>query len=279
VATVVLQLVAEGRVELDAPIERYLPGLLRANGNDGREITVRQLLQHTAGLPDFDSAIFEPGGYRAHRFDHHTPEELIRDGTAQPRLSAPGTEFHYSTTGYVVAGLLIEQVTGKPYAREISRRILEPLRLTGTSLPGDRPVIERPRLRGYRDGTDVTLLNPSLVWAGGEMISTVADLNTFFTALLGGRLLPAAELAEMTTTVPADLVPGSGYGLGLLRVPLSCGGVYWGHGGSGLGYQSRGGVTVDGPAVSLVHTNAPSSPQQSADALRAVDTALCEARG
>ena len=291
VATVVLQLVAEGRVDLGAPVERYLPGLLRANGNDGREITVRQLLQHTGGLPDFGSAVFEPGGYYTHRLDHHTPEELVRAGTAQPRLSAPGTEFHYSTTGYVVAGLLIERVTGNPYPREISRRIITPLRLTGTSVPGDSPVIAGPHLRGYAHldagdrisatgrRIDVTRLNPSLVWAGGAMISTMADLNTFFAALLGGRLLPAAELAAMTATVPSDLVPGSGYGLGLLRVPLSCGGVYWGHGGGGLGYQTRGGVTMDGRAVSLVHTSWPPTPEQSADALRAVDTALCEAGG
>jgi len=289
VATVVLQLAAEGRVGLDAPVERYLPGLLRANGNDGRDITVRQLLQHTAGLPDFDSAVFEPGGYLAHRLDHHTPEELVRAGTAKPRLSAPGAEFHYSTTGYVVAGLLIERVTGRPYAEEVTRRIIAPLRLTGTSVPGDSPAIAGPHLRGYAhlDATgtisdtgrriDVTPLNPSLVWAGGAMISTVADLNTFFAALLGGHLLPAGQLAAMTATVPSDLVPGSGYGLGLLRVPLSCGGVYWGHGGDGLGYQTRGGVTTGGRAVSLVHTSSPSTREQFTGALRAVDTALCEA--
>jgi D-alanyl-D-alanine carboxypeptidase len=288
VATVVLQLVAEGKVELDAPIERYLPGLLRANGNDGREISVRELLQHTSGLPDFDSAVFAPGGYYAHRFDHHTPQELIRTATATPRLSPPGTQFHYATTNYVVAGLLIEQVTGHPYADEIRDRIIGPLGLTGTAVPGDDPLLKGPHLRGYAhlDGhdqisdtgrpVDVTPLNPSLVWAGGAMTSTVGDLNTFFTALIGGRLLPPAQLAAMETTVPADLVPGAAYGLGLIRIPLSCGGQYWAHGGDGLGYQTREGVTSDGRAVTIVHTTSPSDQRQFADAFQAVDTALCE---
>ncbi len=88
--------------------------------------------------------------------------------------------------------------------------------------------------------------------------------------LVGGRLLPPAQLAAMTTTVPADLVPGGRYGLGLLRVPLSCGGAYWGHGGDGLGYQTRGGVTGDGRAVSVVHTSSPSTRQQFTDTLAGV---------
>lgn len=286
VATVVLQLVAEHRVALDAPIERYLPGLVRGNGNDGRRITVRQLLQHTSGLPDFDSSVFTPGRYYTDRLSHHTPTELVRAGTSKPSL---GAGFHYSTTNYVLAGMIVERITGRPYGSEIRDRIIRPLGLRGTRIPADEPGLGRPHLRGYAhlDANDqigdagrlvdVTPLNPSLVWAGGAMISTVADLNTFFTALLGGRLLPPAQLKAMTTTVPANFVPGAGYGLGLLRVPLSCGGVYWGHGGDGLGYQSRGGVTADGRAVSLVHTSSPSTPQQFHDALAAVDMALCEA--
>lgn len=289
VAAVVLQLVAERRVELDAPVERYLPGLLRANGNDGREITVRQLLQHTSGLPDFDSSVFEPGGYHRHRFDHHTPEELVAAGTSTPRLAAPGAEFHYSTTNYVVAGMLVEKVTGHRYADEVEARVLRPLGLRNTVLPGDTTSLPGRHARGYAHldenrqvsdrgrRIDVTLLNPSLVWAGGEVVSTMSDLNTFFAALLDGRLLPPAQLAEMMRTVPADVVPGSAFGLGLMRVPLSCGGEYWTHGGSGLGYQTRQGHTLDGRQVSIVATTSPATPTQSAGLLAAVDTALCEA--
>jgi CubicO group peptidase (beta-lactamase class C family)/pimeloyl-ACP methyl ester carboxylesterase len=289
VATVVLQLVAEGRVSLDAPVERYLPGMIRANGNDGREITIRQLLSHTGGLPDYDSPVHAPDdGYHRHRFDHHTPGQLVRSGTSKARLSLPGKEFHYSTTNYVVAGMIIEKVTGRPYADEVTERILRPLGLRDTALPGDRVTIPGPHAHGYSHlddndqlaGTgrriDVTLVNPSLLWAGGEMVSTVSDLNTFFAALLDGRLLPAALLAEMTKTVPADVfpVPGEGYGLGLIRVPLSCGGEYWTHGGSGLGYQTRQGTTLDGRQVGIVTTTSPSTSDHSATVLNAVDAAL-----
>ncbi|WP_414944500.1 alpha/beta fold hydrolase [Amycolatopsis sp. cmx-11-32] len=290
VATVVLQLVAERRVELDTPVERYLPGLLRATGNDGRDITIRQLLQHTSGLPDFDSAVFGPGGYPRHRFDHHTPDELVADAVTRPRLSVPGTEFHYTTTNYVVAGMIIEKVTGRPYATEIENRILRPLGMRDTTLPGDRATLPGRHARGYAhldgDGRisdtgrriDVTVLNPSLVWAGGEAVSTLSDLNTFFAALLAGRLLPPAQSAEMRRTVPADLIPGAAYGLGLMRVPLSCGGEYWTHGGSGLGYQTREGATADGRQVSIVITTSPATRAQSDGMLEAVDTALCAAR-
>jgi CubicO group peptidase (beta-lactamase class C family) len=281
VATVVLQLVAEGRVELAAPVERYLPGLL-----PDKEVTVRQLLQHTSGLPDVDPAVFGPGGYPEHRLDHHSPESLVAAALTQPPL--PDKGFHYSTTNYVVAGMLVEQVTGRPYAAEVTDRVLRPLGMRDTVLPGDVATIPGRHARGYAhlDGQDtiaergrridVTTLNPSLVWAGGEAVSTVADLNTFLGALLRGELLPAEQLAEMRETVPADLMPGAGYGLGLMRVPLSCGGEYWTHGGSGLGYQTRSGATADGRAVSMVITVSPATTAQSGTMLDAVDAALCE---
>lgn len=278
VATVVLQLVAEGKVELDAPVERYLPGPY------GPTVTVRSLLQHTSGLPDYDASVFEPGRYHETRLEKHEPGELVANALAKPRLSR---EFHYSTTNYVLAGMLVERVTGRSWEHEVTQRIVRPLGLRHTSIPAG-PGIAAPHLRGYthldaQGGVsdsgrlvDATPLDPSLVWAGGAMVSTVEDLTTFFAVLVGGRLLPPAQLAAMTTTVPSDLIPGSRYGLGLVQVPLSCGGAYWGHGGEGLGYQSRGGVTGDGRAVSLVHTTSPSTRQQSADALAGVDAALCE---
>ncbi|WP_326554853.1 alpha/beta fold hydrolase [Micromonospora sp. NBC_01813] len=290
VATVVLQLSAEGRLALDAPVERYLPGLIRGNGNDGREISVRQLLSHTSGLPDYDSPVHAPnGGYYRHRYDHHTPEELVRSGISKPRLGVPGSEFHYSTTNYVLAGMIIEEVTGRSYGDEVTERILRPLGLRDTVLPGDHVRIPGRHARGYAhlDGNkqlagtgrriDVTQLNPSLLWAGGEMVSTVSDLNTFFAALLAGRLLPAPQLAQMKQTVPANVLPGASYGLGLIRMSLSCGGQYWTHGGSGLGFQTRHGTTLDGRQVGIVITTSPSTTEQSAALLDAVDTALCAA--
>ena len=136
---------------LDAPVERYLPGLIRGNGNDGREITVRQLLSHTSGLPDYDSPVYAPnGGYYRHRFDHHTPEELVQSGVSQPRLAVPGTEFHYSTTNYVLAGMIIEEVTGRSYARRGDRAHpapARPARHRAARRPRQHPGPARPRLR------------------------------------------------------------------------------------------------------------------------------------
>jgi D-alanyl-D-alanine carboxypeptidase len=179
-ATVLLQLAAEGRVSLDAPVERYLPGLIRGRGYDGRRITVRALLQHTGRLPDYVATLdFEH--LDQWRYRHAEPRELVARALTLPRL-APG--FHYSTTGYIVAGLVIEKVTGRPVGTEITRRIIRPLRLRDTYWPGDEPRIRGPHPRGYMligdRRADVSDLDMSWGWAGGELVSTVTDLNRFF---------------------------------------------------------------------------------------------------
>lgn len=114
-----------------------------------------------------------------------------------------------------------------------------------------------------------------MAWAAGAMVSTNSDLNQFFAALLAGRLLPPAQSAQMRTTVPADMLgPGVRYGLGLTSTPLSCGGVYWGHGGTTPGYRTRGGVTEDGRAAAIAVTTLPTgAPSQHVE--DAVDAALC----
>ncbi|MFC7614511.1 serine hydrolase domain-containing protein [Actinokineospora soli] len=129
-AVVVLQLVDEGRVELDAPIERYLPGVVAGNGYDGNAITVRQLLQHTAGIAR------DATNPRAQADGSYTLAELVRAGLANPPQFAPGTSIGYSNVGYFIAGLLVERVTGKDVRTVFSERITVPLGLTGTSLPG-----------------------------------------------------------------------------------------------------------------------------------------------
>ncbi|MFB6723990.1 serine hydrolase domain-containing protein [Kribbella sp. NPDC056345] len=238
VATVVLQLVDEQRVRLDDPIARYLPGVVP----DGERITVRQVLDHTSGIYDY---AHDPGWSTnrwrgADRFRHYEPSQLLEVAFSHPPYFPPGTGWHYSNTNYIVAGLLIERVTGRSYGAEISRRILRPLRLTQTSLPGDRPGLPSPHAPGYTsvDGklVDATLMNPSLDWAAGEMISTTADLNRFFDALFAARLTSKAALAEMRRYVPAtDLFE---YGLGLQRFRLPCGTTVEGHSGQILGYTT-----------------------------------------
>lgn len=278
VATVVLQLVAEHEVSLDAPIERYLPGVVRGDGNDGRDITVRQLLQHTSGLPDYldyvsmQSVLGDP-------LAHHTPHELLSIALAHPPLFAPGTGWSYSNTNYILAGMLIQAVTGHSYGEEIERRIIEPLGLGGTSVPVDRADIPGTHPQGYAQlpgaaPVDVSAFNPSIAYASGAMVSSGADMDRFLGALLAGRLLPAAELRAMQTTTPIG--DGSAYGLGLQSDPLPCGGVYWGHDGGILGFETISGATPDGRRVTVMVNLSPGTTDaQNADMRAAVTTALC----
>ncbi|WP_086847520.1 serine hydrolase domain-containing protein [Amycolatopsis kentuckyensis] len=278
-AVVVLQLVAEGKVALDAPIERYLPGLVPG----GSAITVRQLLQHTSGLPNYTEYLgLEDIAKLRHRY--FEPHELLAVALAHPAKFAPGTKWEYSNTNYVLAGLLIERVTGRPVAEQITARVIRKAGLRNTYWPqvGDE-TIRGPHPQGYArsgdDVVDVTELDPSWGWAAGQLISTPGDLARFSRALLDGRLLPAPQLAEMRKTVDAPLLPGWRYGLGVFSVPLSCGGRYWGHGGDIHGYETRGGATDDGRAVGLAVTALPGTfgdADRAAQAVvSAVDTAFC----
>ncbi|WP_437579341.1 serine hydrolase domain-containing protein [Sorangium sp. So ce887] len=290
-AVVVLQLVGDGKVDLDAPIETYLPGLVRGEGIDGREITVRQLLQHTSGLPDFVGLLLGDDLYKAIR-TYVQPRALVDLALTQPG-KAPGSEWAYSNTNYILAGLLIEKVTGRPLNEEITTRVIERIGLRHTYVPdvGEQG-IRGCHPRGYHAGLgeplrDVTELDPSIAGASGDMISTPSDMNRFFAALLGGELLEPAQLEEMRATVDASRMwPGYQYGLGLSSTPLSCGGLVWGHGGDILGYETSGGVTEDGRAVTVAVTALPSAlpgVQTIEDAkaayenvLALVDAALCE---
>lgn len=284
VASVVLQLVGERRIVLDAPVERYLPGVVRGHGNDGRAMTVRQLLQHTSGVPDI--------------LDHLSPQEILQDplahrdlrdlvdiALAHPPTFEPGTGWRYSSTGYLLAGLIIEKVTGHPYGDEIRRRIIAPLGLRETYVPGDSPTIPGPHPRGYvRPGDDaplrdITAINPSVGGPAGEMISSGTDVNRFLDALVRGRLLRPAQLREMMRTRPTGKPDGQAYGLGLESRPLPCGGLYWGHTGDFPGFETAAGATLDGRRATVMVNLGPGGPDaQSADIKAAVRTALCAGR-
>ncbi|MFD6186200.1 serine hydrolase domain-containing protein [Streptomyces goshikiensis] len=280
-ATVVVQLAAEGRIGLDDPVERHLPGLIRSNGYDGRRITVRQLLQHTSGLPDHvDTLAGVPLEEWRHR--HHEPRELIAAALTLPH---PEGTWHYSTTNYLIAGLLVEKVTGRAVEAEVNRRIADPLGLRDTYWPGDGG--DETRIRGAHSRsyltdparTDGTEWNLTFGGAGGALISTPADVNRFYGALFGGRLLPARWLAEMKRTVPADpdrLWPGARYGLDLIASPLDCGGWWWGHGGTVPGgHRALGAAGPGGRSVSLALNQVPATDRAEEDFLAVVSTALC----
>ncbi|MEU7005109.1 serine hydrolase domain-containing protein [Nonomuraea sp. NPDC046570] len=242
-ATLVLQLVAEDKIELDAPVAGYLPKL----GLD-RRITVRMMLQHTSGLFNYtgdfnDDGKFVPGipgkgkEWLDNRFHSYRPEELVRLALSKPARFEPGTDQRYANTNYTLALLLIEKVTGRPYAEEMKRRILRPLGMRNTVVPGNRTQIPGPHAHGYfryQDAgqwkvVDVSRQNPSLLAGAGALISTTQDLQTFISALMGGKLLPAPLLAEMRK--PYGKL---GYGLGLFVQDLgpNCGGTVFQHNGS-----------------------------------------------
>ena len=187
VATVVLQLAGEGRLGLDDPAERWLPGLLPA----GDAITLRQLLSHTSGLAEYtsDPRVNEP--FAQDRAFRWRPRALAEIAATLPPTAAPGAEWSYANTNYLLLGLIVEQVTGQPLRRVLRNRILTPLRLKATSFP-DGPRIGGRHLHGFipEDGRllDVTAYSPSSVWAAGALVSTTRDIATFYRALLGGRL-------------------------------------------------------------------------------------------
>jgi D-alanyl-D-alanine carboxypeptidase len=247
VATVVLQLVDEGKVRLDDPIEAHLPGLVPG----GEQITVRQLLNHVSHLYDYMS---EPG-YSTNRwrgdarFRSYQPRELLKVAFTK-KLPDDG-KWHYSNTNYVVLGLLVEKLTGNPYGEEVERRILHPLKLRHTLVPGDRAGLPSPHAKGYEplpELVDATRMNPSLDWAAGEMISTTADLERFMSALLGGKLISKKSLQAMRTTVETGA--GFGYGLGLQAYRLPCGTV-WGHSGELIGYLTFAFRSDSGKSMTL----------------------------
>jgi D-alanyl-D-alanine carboxypeptidase len=253
VATAILQLVDEGRIELDEPIEMYLPGVVP----NGANITVRQILNHTSGLYDYMKGEgWSTNRWRgSERFTAYSPDQLLTEAFRHEPYFAPGTDFRYSNTNYIVAGKLIEAVTGQPYSTVIEHRILRPLNLAGTSFPGSEPSIPEPVIHASATldngrTVDVTEQNVSLDWAAGEMISTTHDLQAFFDALLGGDLTSEDSLAQMRTTVPMGM--GFHYGLGLERFDLPCGGQLWGHGGQLLGYVTYAYRRDDGRSLTML---------------------------
>ncbi|MER7705815.1 serine hydrolase domain-containing protein [Kitasatospora sp. NPDC097605] len=257
VATVVLQLVGEGRFGLDDSVESLLPGAVPGGGS----ITVRQLLNHTSGLFDYtaDPAIDVDHAtwLREGRWRSWTPQQLLAVANSHPPYSAPGTEWHYANTNYLLAGMIVERVTGQDWRREVERRIIDRLGLTGTSMPVHATGIRGPHAHTYLDlpggPVDVTEMEPSEMDAAGVGISTTADLDTFLRALLGGRLLPAPLLAEMLTVAPAS--GGAQYGLGIHRLTTPCGEVWGNNGGTGRGHNSALYGTPDGRRLVAVSTN------------------------
>ena len=291
VAVVVMQLVQEGKVGLDEPIETYLPGLIKGEGVDGSKITVRQLLQHTSGLPEYTDTT--PGRSDIFQIKDHyiPPRDLLDTALGKPAAFEPGTQWAYTNTNYVVLGMLVERVSQRPVGEQIDERIVKKLGLSHTYFPAQgEEKIRGTHPQGYHLSAggkleDITEMDPAWAWAAGAMVSTPSELNTFFQAVFDGRLLSQSSIEEMKKGV--DM--GSGgrvYGLGLVGTPLSCGGTSWGHGGTIPGYQTNDAVGPDGTAVTIAVTAMPaaiadqsnleSSTKEKDQRLKdAVDATLC----
>ena len=267
VAVVVMQLVQEGKVGLDEPIETYLPGLIKGEGIDGSKITVRQLLQHTSGLPEYTDTT--PG--RSDIFqvkDHYAqPRDLLDTALGKPAAFEPGAQWKYTNTNYVVLGMLVERVSQRPVGEQIDERIVKKLGLSHTYFPAPgEEKIRGTHPQGYHLSAggkleDITEMDPAWGWAAGAMVSTPSELNTFFQAVFDGRLLTQSSIDEMKKGVDVDSseLPGEVYGLGLFGRSLSCGGTAWGHGGSIPGYQTDNAVGPDGTAVTVAVTALPTA--------------------
>ena len=232
-ATIVLQLVSEGKLRLSDPLERHLPGIVPA----GKKITIRQLLNHRSGLANVTD--YADWLQRASRSPSSRPIDTLRFAAAQPLVFPPGSEWRYSNTNYIALGLVIEKITGNTYREELESRILDPLALKKTELPRTR------RLRDLDDEGE----NPNIPWAAGALVSDTHDLARFFSALLSGRLLSEGSLAQMKQTVVVDHELGDG--LGIFSSQLTCG-RFWGHEGGILDYATIVAASDDGDRVAVI---------------------------
>jgi len=247
-AVMVLQLAQEHRIDLNQPVQRYLPGLLPA---DYPQVPVYTLLDHTSGLPSVDIPhLNEPQWIIAHRFEHWSPQQVVDTALRHPIDFQPGTAQKYTNTAYVTAGMIIEKVTGRSYASNLRDRITDPLNLRHTYYPNDDPHLPNPAARGYlyvegEDGeegelVDVTEMNQSIPGAAGAIIATAADLDTFITGLFRGRLLRTEMMKRLFTIPDVPMFDGSGpayYSQGLMKLVVN-GITVWGKTGSRHGYSS-----------------------------------------
>ncbi|MFJ8940688.1 serine hydrolase domain-containing protein [Streptomyces sp. NPDC102365] len=245
-AAVVLQLAAEGRVDLDGHVQTYLPGLL---SKAFEPITVRQLLTFTSGLKPGSSLGDVTGEGYERRYETLTPEDVVAASVALGPAFRPDERQNYSNIDYTVLGLLIKKVTGDSYEHQAAVRVLRPAGMRHTSFPGGPdPRIHGPHNRGYQrlaDGrlVDATEWNMSDRWAAGDMISTTADLERLLYALFRGRLVPQPLLEKEMFTLPD--VPGATMSAGLQRYDMGNGTVLWLKSGARPGYSTLIAATRD----------------------------------
>lgn len=279
-----LSLVSERRIGLDDTVGQWLPGIWpKADA-----VTVREMLGHTAGLPDYirqpafiEDLTSDPGQYM-------TPFELIDYVNDLDVGLAPGESYEYSDSDNIMVGLLVEAATGRPYNKLMQNEIYEPVGIRNTSLP-DTLAMPKGYMHGYDRNDqgrfeDVSkFINPALAWASGGIVSTPADVNDFFRAYVGGDLFSSKVARSQNRYVRGrSSPPGPGRNdatLGLFRYRTRCGTVY-GHTGSYPGYRLFAASSANGKRSVVFSVNSQivpgeGSPRVSGLIRRAQADAVC----
>ncbi|WP_055489225.1 serine hydrolase [Streptomyces sp. TP-A0356] len=276
-SVVLLQLVDEGKLDLDASVNSYLPGLLPDDA-----ITVRHVLSHRSGLYDYTNDMFAQTvpGFEAVRNKVFTYRQLVNLSLQKPRTNAPGAAYAYSNTNFVIAGMLIETLTGHSVRTEYTNRIIKPLGLRDTFYVHPATAIPGSHAHGYLtpdqagsalvDSTEQTV---SWAQSAGAMISSTRDLDTFFSALVRGRLISATRLAQMEQWAPVNSTQG--YGLGLRRRDLSCGISVVGHTGTVQGYYTYSFTSQDGRRSVTALANTSNNASVLGTMARTLESAFC----
>jgi D-alanyl-D-alanine carboxypeptidase len=256
-ATVILQLVDQGKLGLDDPVSKYQPEV-----PNGAHITIRELLNMTSGLFTYDDDEGWTQAFLADPYRVWTPEELLAIAFKHPPVFAPGKGWYYDNTNYILLGLIMEQLTHLPAEQAFQRYLFGPLGMRQTSLPSPTSsAIPAPHAQGYMYGTDftgtgpllnVTDWNPSWGWTAGAAVSTLHDLKIWAKALATGRLLSEATQKERLTWVNVGTWLGKpfGYGLGVMDF-----GGFLGHSGVTFGFTSWMGYQLQTGATIIVLTN------------------------
>jgi D-alanyl-D-alanine carboxypeptidase len=233
VATIVLQLVADGLLGLDDTIEDRLPGLVP----DSDRITVETLLRLRSGLPDYITQLFGNPPTDLSALDRYwSPEQLVATALAGPDRLPADTQYRYCNTDYILLGMLIERATGQRVDAQMWQRIIKPLGLTDTTFPTVDPYLRGPHAKGYlRTSLDApyleyTTMTPSEAWTSGAIVATASDVAAFLDGLFGDALLPSEYLARMTEPTQR-LDEHRSRGLGVVRFDFAAGNVTYGHHG------------------------------------------------
>jgi D-alanyl-D-alanine carboxypeptidase len=256
-----LALVARGVLSLEDTVGKLRPDLPHEWAN----ITLRQLLNHTSGIPDFTEEQAFLDALLASLLVAPPPVQLLSYIENPEPIFTPGTEFKYSNSDNIIVGLMIEAATGRSYERALRRLVTMPFGLFETTLPSDAE-LPRPFVHGYdRDDEDVSeLVAAGWAWASGGVVSTPEEANEFVRRYVAGRETNSKTHAQQFQFVPGSSdPPGPGTnsaGLAIFRYETRCGTVY-GHTGNIFGYTQFISATADGKRSATVSINAQITPK------------------